>query len=187
MAKKKVGVNLILTIVALVTAALSFVSLALNFITQKTTTKTLLGSAEDSTDLNLGEWSDGMKNMQEMNDNARSVGAEDVYDLAGWNLARVFLVITLILVGILAVSLVAKFFINNKLLGTVIMVVSALCVVSALVFAIATFVGCGAVSGPFNFGFGEITVKCMANIGVYALTIFAIATGALSIVASRKN
>ena len=177
MAKKKGGVNFILTIVALATAVLSFVSLAFNFITAKTK-GSIFGNGVTE-DLNLGDWFDGMNSLQELNDNAHS----DVYDLAGWNLARVFLVITLILVGALAVIAVVKFFMNKKSLNLATMVIGGLCVASALVFAIATFVGCGALSGSM-FG---IEYSYLANVGVYLLTIFAMATGVLSIVASRKN
>lgn len=188
MAKKKVRVNFVLTIAALATAVLSFVSLAFNFILQKTTTKSLLGlTTNDSTSLNLGEWCDGMKNMQEANETANSVGLKDVYNLTGWNLARVFLVVTLILVGVLAVMLVIKFFMNNRALRLATIVFGALSVVSAVVFAIAMFVGCGAVSGTLSVGSSEITIQCLAHVGVYFLTLCAMATGVLAAVGSRKN
>lgn len=179
MAKKKVGVNFILTIVTLATAVLSFVSLFFNFIVVKNT----VGSLSQSKNLSLVDWFDNMNSKQEINDNAQSVGVENVYDLTGWNLARVFLVITLILVGVLAVISVVKFFMSKKDLNLATMVIGGLCGISALIFAIATFVGCGALSGDM-FG---VEYSYIASVGVYLLTICAIATGVLAAVASRKK
>lgn len=184
MAKKKSSVNFILSIVGLVTAALTFVALAFDFITKKVITKTILGTTtEDSTNLKLNDWLDNMHGMQEFNENLE----REVYNLTGWNMARAFLVITLVLVAIVAVALVIKLVMNNKLVNLLTVVASALCIVSAIVFMVTTFVGCGALSGTVNWLAGDSTLNYVAGLGVYILTVCAIATGVLAALSARKK
>ena len=179
MAKKKNGVNLILSIVGLATAVLSFIALALNFVTQKVTTVSVFGKKDTVTGLNLEDWKDTIEFFQKYNDGVNN----NAFDLAGWNMGHVFMIITLALVAILAVALVLKLFIKNKAFNMLTLVLGIACVVSALIFAIAMFVGCGAVSNTKLLGNPSFT----ASAAVYVLAISAAVTGAMSIVVSSKK
>lgn len=168
--KSQLGLTgLVLTVIGLAAAVMSFVSLAFDFIALKTTAVRTGQSYTES--LGLGDWFESID------------GLKDSDKIAGWNLGRVFLIITLVMVAILAVALIVKFFMNHKILNLGVMVVSVLTMVSALVFAIATFAGCGALSTELL----GVKLDYIASVGVYLVALFSIVTAAMSIVVCRKT
>lgn len=156
---------------ALATAVLTFVSLAFNFVTRET--KLTI------TDYKLSDWFDDLGTKQKAND-ALPDGVKKIHDLGGWQAARVFLIITLVLVAIVAVALVIRFFMRHKTLDLLTVIMGALCIVSAAAFVIAMFVGCNALTI-------KDTVTYLANLGVYAVAVCALATGVLAALAARKK
>ncbi len=166
MAKKKSngGLSLILGIVSIALAVLTFVSLAFKFIIFKTVE--ILGESQTES-LTLQDWFKSIDSFK------------DADSVAGWNVGKIFMIITLVLVGLLAVALLVKIFVKNKYLNLLTKVLCALVVVCALVFFIATLVGCGALSNKL--------ITYSANVGVYAVALLSIASAVVGFFATRKN
>lgn len=166
MAKKKskgsVGLSLILSIVSIALAVLTFVSLAFNFLSAKTE---VLGVTK-TTNYNLAGWMD------------RINFYKDAEGVVGWNVGKVFMIITLVVVGLLAVALLVNLFVKNKYLTLAIKVLSVLTVVVALVFFISTLVGCGKLSND--------ATTYIANFAVYAIAITSLASAVVGFFAVRK-
>ncbi len=185
MAKKKKKfslLSLILSIVGIVGAVLSFIALALNFVNTATTTKIGNSTSTTNNSIGLGKWFDRINQAQESNAEIHKLGGDDIIDINGWATARVFLIITLVLVALVAIALVVKFFINNKILNWATMIVACLTVVSALVFLIAVYVG----GSPFSSEGSVVTVKVMADVGAWLVTLGAVISGAMGIAVARK-
>lgn len=175
--KKRMGlVDMILVIVGAVGAVLSFVALAFSFVTVNVTNP--LTNKVTGTDKSLSDWMSDLDSMNEANAAANKINADDVFNVGGYNLARVFLFVTLVLVAITAILLLVKFLMNNKLMNMLTMVAAALTIVSALVFMIAMLVG----NAPFAT---ELSSRA-AGLGVWFVTIGAIIAGAMGIATSRQ-
>ncbi len=169
---KRSNKGLIFGILALITAAMSFISLAFQFISTEIT----LGSTTSTKSSGLTEWFDIISDLQ------------DTDNILGWNVAKIFLIITLVLVGLLLIALVVRFFIKNKYLDVIIKVISLLSILGALVFFISTVVGCGKLSTVVDAGnLGSSSYRYIAHIAIYFITIFSILTSVLAFLTTSKK
>ena len=157
--------NLILMAVSLATAALSFVGLALNFITG--TSK--IGSVSSTVDWNLSDWFGMIDDMAD-------------YDKIGsWQTARVMLFATLVLLGIMALLLIAKCFVKRPLLKWSLFGTALAVFACALIFMITVCVGCGALTND------SLITTFTASFGVYLLTIGAMISSACAAVTALRK
>lgn len=159
MAKKKNNnklVNLILMLISVTMAAVSLAGLVCNFISQKST---IIGYNK-TTEWGLSRWFEQINDMQ------------DVDGIKNWQIARVFLIATAVLLAIMVVLLLVKAFVKHKVLQWTILGFGIAVVACAVVFMITTFFGCGVLSG----GIDAIStgVEYFANVGVYLFSIGAI-------------
>lgn len=181
--KKKISLmNLIMSAIGIVGAVLSFIALVFNFVNTQSVTKIGSGTRTTNDPANLSEWFEFIDKAQEANAEAHKLGGKDVIDINGWATARVFLIITLVLVALVAIAMVVKFFINNKILNWTTLVVAGLTVLSALVFLIMVYVG----GSPFNTEVADTTTKVLADVGAWFVTVGAVIAGAMGIVVARK-
>ena len=143
-------------ITGLAMAAVAFIGLACNFISQKST---VIGY-DKTTDWSLSKWFEKINDMK------------DFDEIKNWQIARVFLIATAVLLAIMVVLLLVKAFIKHKVLQWTILGFGITVVACAVVFMITTFSGCGVLSG----GIDAIStgVEYFANVGVYLFSIGAI-------------
>ena len=173
--------NLIFSIVGMVGAVLSYIALAFNFINTQTTIKIGSSSSTTSSTATLSEWFKAINDAQEYNAKLEGTVLGDLrVNIDGWATARVFLIITLVLVAIVAIALVVKFFVNNKILNWATLAVSILTVVSALMFIIMVYAGGSAFVGKAE------NVKALADVGAWFVTLGAVIAGAMGIAVARK-
>ncbi len=167
MAKKKSksngGLGFILGIISIVVTVLSFVSLAFNFLSINNTVLGITTTKE----ANLSGWMDKIETFQKAD------------AITGWNVGKIFMIITLVLVGLLAVAMLVRLFMKNKFLDLGVKVLSILTIVSALVFFISTLVGCAAMST-------DVT-KYVANLGVYGVAFLSIISAVVAFFATVKS
>lgn len=173
--------NLIFSIVGLVGAALTYIALAFNFINTQTTYKVGSSSSTTNSTATLSEWFETIDKAQEYNDKLKGTILGDLHiNIEGWATARVFLIITLVLVAIVAIALVVKLFVNHKILNWATLAVAVLTIISALMFIIMVYAG-----GSAFVGDSEST-KALADVGAWFVTLGAVIAGAMGIAVARK-
>ena len=181
--KKKLSLlNLILSVVGIAGAVLSYIALAFNFVNSQTTYK--IGSSTSTTNnpMSLSKWFEYINKSQETNAHLDDTVLEDLrIKIDGWAAARVFLIITLVLVAIVAIALVVKFFVNNKILNLATLVVAVLTIVSAVAFLIMVYAGGSALVGD-----AAENVKYLADVGARFVTLGALVAGGMGIAVARK-
>lgn len=181
--KKKLSLlNLILSIVGIAGAVLSFIALAFNFINFQTTSKIGSSTSTSNNPMSLSKWFETINNAQEYNAGLNDFGVNSLrIKIDGWATARVFLFITLVLVAIVAIALVVKFFVNNKILNLATLVVAVLTIVSAVAFLIMVYAG-----GSALIGDAAENVKYLADVGAWFVTLGALVAGGMGIAVARK-
>ena len=165
MAKNKnKSTNLILMIVSFVAAGLSFLGLALNFVSRKTE-----GPYGTQTDWSLSNWFETIDNLKN-------------YDKIGsWQTARTMLIVAAILLVVVAVLVIVNHFVKNPIVKWGTFGVAIAVVVCTAIFAIMTFVGCKALTDDV------VLATYFANIGAYFFTVGGLVAGACAaVVALRK-
>ena len=157
MAKKSKNkeANLILMVLSLALPAVSWVGLACNFINQKTT---LLGNSVTA-EWNLSNWFENIETFA------------SVDGITNWQVACYLLIATAILLIVMTVLMLAKFFIKHPFLKWSTLITGIAVVVCAVIFMITTFAGCGVLSTDVVLG---SSVQYIANFGVYMVGIGAI-------------
>lgn len=179
--------ELVLKIVSLLAMVLTFVGLALKFAYQKIAITGLPDSLPDvakqslpaSNSLTRGDWTDSFKTLKDLN--IKAVG--------WWQTARVFMIISLVIVAIVAVLSIVELFYNNKILSIAKKVLCVLGLVSVVVFLVTLLVGSGIIAGKISdiytaqvslglsaFGLSGISVKAsyIPHVGAFFIIIFAI-------------
>lgn len=125
------GKELILKIVSLVATVLTFVGLAFKFITTSSSSKLGGGDVE----LTRADWKDAIKLYKEPI-------MKDYNSIATfWQIARVFMIISLIVIAILAVITIIQFFFNHKYLALAKTIVSIVALVCVIVFFATLVIG----------------------------------------------
>ena len=171
--------SFILAVVSVLTGILAFVSLAFKVFAKQVTKVTLGSNALDpeSADVSFKNWLDMLK----------TDGTENGL---GWlKTARVFLIITLVLVAIAAILAVVNFFVKNKYLNIALTVVGGLAIVSALVMLITLLVGSGMATknaeklanalAPTGT---KVSIKLVPGAIPVCLFVFSVITGAIATV-----
>ena len=148
--------NLILMITSLAMAAVAFIGLACNFISQKST---VIGY-DKTTDWSLSKWFEKINDMK------------DFDEIKNWQIARVLLIVTAVLLAIMLVLLLVRTVVKHKILQWSILGFGIAVAACSVVFMIMTFSGCGVLSGGINAI--STGVEYFANIGVYLFSIGAI-------------
>ena len=161
--------NLVIALVSVVTAVVAFVGLACNFINEKST---LIGYSA-TTKWNLARWFDAINDMKN-------------YDnIANWQVAKLLLIITAVLLAVMLTLLVIKFLVKHPVIKWSTFAVGIVAAVCGALFMVLTLIGCGALSGGINAI--STGVEYSANIGVYLVGIGATVAGiSAAIVALRK-
>ncbi len=181
------GKVLILKIVPLLATVLTFLGLEFKFAYEKVVIKGLPEGLPDaaknllpsSRSLTRADWTGNFKQLSDLG--VKSVG--------WWQAARVFLIISLVLVAIVALITIVQFFYNGKVLSLVKTCTSALGILSVLAFLITLLVGGGLIASKISeiytaqiglvlSGLGltgvSATASYLPHLGVYFLTIFAL-------------
>ena len=152
---KKNLFSFILTIASLLTGVLAFVSLAF-----KPFAKQVMGSA--SFNVSLKDWLDALNRQTPIK----------IDGLTEWKVARVFMIITLVLVAIATVLAIVRFFVSNKYVDIALVVVGALVIVSSLVMMITLLVGASKMSNK--------VVSIKAGVSPICLVLFSVLNGAIA-------
>lgn len=178
MAKKKTKNknSLIYGIIALVSAVLTFVSMAFHFVGSKVSTSGVLGNNSSSSTMSLGDWFDFVSN------------AEKVDGIVSWQIARVLFIVVLVMVGLVAIGLIVNSFLKSKGFKTALNVLSILTILVALVFIILMFVGSSALSSSTDLG-GIIggAYTYYPYLATYFITIFSIISAVFACLATNKK
>lgn len=129
--------NIALRCTAVVASILALFSLLLKF--AKQTTKSLLGTKTEK--LSTKKWMDSIKNLKKL--------PFDVKGLSDMNTAKIFLIVTIVLLVILVVGLVVNFFISKKVLAFATCGVATVSCVTTLVFLITVLTGLDKINDSF--------------------------------------
>lgn len=178
MAKKRTKNNKNILIYGLLTvcsAVLTFVSLVFHFVGSRASTSGILGNNSSSSTMSLGDWFDFVST------------AEKVDGIISWQIARILLIATLVMVGLIVIGLIINGFLKNKGLKTVLRIFSVLTIVLALIFIILMFVGSSALSSSANLG-GVIggAYTYFPYLATYFITLFSILTAIFACVSTKK-
>lgn len=142
--------------ISVMLAAVSFVGLVCNFISQKST---LIGYNK-TIEWNLSRWFEQINDM------------ENVDGIKNWQIARVLLIATAVLLAIMIVLLLIRAVVKHKVLQWTTLGFGIAVVACAVVFIITTISGCGTLSGGIDAI--STSVEYIANVGVYLFSIGAI-------------
>lgn len=158
-----------ITLVSAVTAVVALIGLACDFINKK---DTLIGYSA-TTKWNISTWFDAINDMKNYD------------DIGNWQVAKLLLIVTAVLLVVMLALLVIKFFVKHPVIKWSTFFVGIVAAVCGALFMILTLVGCGALSGGINAI--STGVEYIANIGVYLFGIGAAVSGiSAAIVALRK-
>lgn len=158
MSKSKTKSNLVTSIISIALAVFSFVCMAFKFIS--ITAK--VGDKSNTQNINFSDW-------LEIFDSSMLPDS-----INWWQTARVFLIITLVVVAIVAVLALVQLFVSNKFLALVLKIASIVGIVVALVYLIAMIGGCIARSIDSSSDF--VTVSYGPHIGATLLGVSALAS-----------
>ena len=158
MAKKKSTGGLVMKIITIVAAVLTFVSIAFKFVgyTVRATLGSLTNSESDSS--SMGDWFDMLEN-----------ASTEADDIAAWQAAKGFLIAAFIIIGIIAVIAILKLFMNMGLLNLLMKIAGIAGIVVSLVFIICLIVGCVQMSGSLT---DAITCSYYPREGSILITLF---------------
>ena len=164
--------ELVLKVASLVTAVLAFVGLAFKYLYQSTTVANVTRGDHVS-----------LKDANEMLDTMSKLDKPYRPDYYGWLKAgKVFMIIALVVVAVLAVITIVQFFYNHKILSLVKMVVAGVAIALAVVFFVCILVGCLKVES----GVPGVTASMVPNVAVYFVTLFCVASGVTALL-DRKT
>lgn len=178
MAKKKAKskVNLIYMLITFVAGALAFVSMAFKFIGKDATGGVLGNTATSSSTMTLSEWFDFITTFGEAD------------GIVSWQIAKVFLIVTLVLIGLVLIGLVVNLFIKNKTLSNIIKIISVLAGVMAIIFFITVITGSSALStSAGNTSLIGASNKYYPSVAPYLITVFTLCTVVFSFLALKKS
>lgn len=158
MAKKKSTGGLVMKIITIVAAVLTFVSIAFKFFgyTVRTTIGSLTNSESGSS--SMSDWFDGLEN-----------ASTEMDGIAAWQAAKGFLIAAFIIIGIIAVIAILKLFMNMGLLNLLMKIAGIAGIVVSLVFIICLIVGCVQMSGSLT---DAITYSRYPREGSILITLF---------------
>ena len=169
MSKSKTKSNLVTSIISIALAVFSFVCMAFKFIS--TTAK--VGDESYTQNINFSDW-------LEIFDS--SILPDSIN---WWQTARVFLIITLVVVAIVAVLALVQLFVSNKFLALVLKIASIVGIVVALIYLIAMIGGCIAISMDFSSDF--YTISYGPHIGATLLGVSALASSICGLTCAKSK
>lgn len=170
MSKSKTKSNLVTSIISIALAVFSFVCMAFKFIS--ITAKG--GDKSNTQNINFSDWLEFFDYSSILPDS-----------INWWQTARVFLIITLVVVAIVAVLALVQLFVSNKFLALVLKIASIVGIVVALVYLIAMIGGCIALSIDFSSDFG--TVSYGPHIGATLLGVSALASSICGLTCAKSK
>ncbi|MGN0787457.1 MAG: hypothetical protein ACI4L6_00090 [Candidatus Onthoplasma sp.] len=170
MKKSKKSLNLLWSIVAIAGTVVSFIMLALNWMVLKVT----FAGSTTRENYNLPKWFDFLKDMNE--------ATIEISGRTALNVGKVFLIISIVLLALVAICALLNLFIKNKYLALATKIVSVASLISVVVFLIAMIAGCSGLSDQFSSGGASF----LMGVGSILFTIFGIATSALGFVSGLK-
>lgn len=172
MAKKKLNLcGLILKIVAIFTGLMTFVSMAFKFAKADVS---VAGKVVGSNTQSLKDWFDSIKTYGKINADGISC----------WKVSRVFMIITLVLIAIVVALVIVKFFVSNKYVDLVLLIVSSLAIITTLVMLITLLVGMNQFVKFINDMNKLQTTKMYPYAGSICMVIFSALTGITGILMS---
>lgn len=168
------GKELIFKIVSLCTTVLTFVGLAFKFAYQSTVVG---GHKIDafSGSITRGDWWDMVN--------------EGLEELSGpgytfWQFAKVFLIVSLVVLAILAVLTVVEFFFSHKYLSLAKRIVSVVAIVSVVVFFATLVIGGLIVANKETVGVTEVTL--LPNVGAWFIFVFGLVASVMALLDKKK-
>ena len=169
MSKSKTKSNLVTSIISIALAVFSFVCMAFKFIS--ITAK--VGDESYTQNINFSDW-------LEIFDSSMLPDS-----INWWQTARVFLIITLVVVAIVAVLALVQLFVSNKFLALVLKIASIVGIVVALIYLIAMIGGCIAISMDFSSDF--YTISYGPHIGATLLGVSALASSICGLTCAKSK
>ncbi len=163
-AKKSSLGTLIARIVVIAFAVLSFVAMTFKFYAVITS----YGSRSNSQSADFEQWIDGL--------------ASDADDIGWWKTSRVFMIITLVVVAILAVVAVVQFFYNHKILNMIAKFGGIAGIVLAIVFLLTFIVGCVKLSSEVY----NLTLTVIPHAGPIVMAVSSIVASACAVACGKK-
>lgn len=160
------GKELILKTVSLVATVLTFVGLAFKFAVEKTDVGSL--------SLSRGEWTDSFELVKEMT----SAGH------AFWQIARAFMIISLVVLAVLAVLTIVEFFFQHKYLSLAKRIVSIVSIVCVAVFFLALVIGGILVANKLSELGGS--VMFIPHVGPWFMLVFGLAASITALLDRKK-
>ena len=169
MKKSKKNLNLLWSLITIVGAVASFIMLALNWMALKVT----FAGSTNTTNYNLSKWFELIKDMNE--------STMDISGRPACNVAKVFLIISIVLLALVAICALLNLFIKNKYLALATKIVSVVSLIAVVVFLIAMIAGCSGLSDNYSDD-----ISFVMGAGSICFAIFGIATSALGFVSGLK-
>lgn len=158
MAKKKSSGGLVLKIVTIVAAVLTFVAMAFKFVGYTVSTTILNRTSTSSGSSSMSDWFDMLNN-----------ASTEMDGIAAWQAAKGFLIAVFIVIAIIAVIAILKLFLNIGLLNLLMKIAAIAGIVVSLVFIICLIVGCVQMSGSIT---EAITYAYYPREGSILITLF---------------
>ena len=121
------GKELILKVTSLVATILTFLGLAFKFAVEKQT----MGSISHSESITRSQWVDSFDMAKELTSAGHTF----------WQIARIFMIISLIVIAVLAVITVVEFFFNHKYLSLAKFIISIVAIACVVIFFAALVIG----------------------------------------------
>lgn len=168
---KSKAANLVMVIVSLAMAAISLVGLACNFISRKTT----IAGYSATANWNLSQWFNNINDLKDIDEN-----------IGNWQVARVMLFVTIVLLAVMVVSLLLKCFTKKSVMIKWLTFGLAIAVLgSAIAFTVTTLTGCSALS--YEIALAKTSVKYFSNLGFYLFSLGAAVSSIMTaVVVCRK-
>lgn len=168
---KSKAANLIMMMIGFAMAALSFVGLVCNFISQKTT----IAGYSETTDWNLSQWFDNINDLKGIDDN-----------VGNWQVARILLFVTAVLLTVMVIAALVKYFTKkNMVLKWLTFGLAVAVLGSAIAFMVTTLTGCTALS--YEITLVKTSVKYFANFGWYLFSLGAMLSSIMTIVVTARK
>lgn len=177
--------SMALKVVSLVATVLTFVGLALKFAYKKIAISGLPDGLPDAVKNNLP--SSGAQTRKDWVDSFSTLKGYKIGSVAWWQVARVFMIISLVIIAIVAVVSIVQLFYNHKILSVAKLVLSCLGIASIVVFAVTLITGSVLVAdklgtimsttvglslSQLGITSAKVGVTFLPNVGAYFIMIF---------------
>ena len=170
------GKELIFKIVSLVATVLTFVGLAFKFAYEKISS----GGQSTGGSVTRADWVDSFDYFKRLT----SAGH------AFWQIARVFMIISLVVLAILAVITVVEFFFNHKYLSLAKRIISIVAIACVAIFFITLAIGsiliANKLSDLYSSPVAKVSVSFIPHVGPWFMLVFGLTASITALLDKKK-